>query len=360
MFKWAKKQLDRISSPTLDWVQVEVTTHCNGSCIYCPHTIMKNQWVNKHMPIELFNEFIPFIGYTDLVYLQGWGEPLLNNNFFEMVRTCKARGKRVGFTTNGMLLTEDTIQTLLDLQLDIIGISLAGATARTNDRIRKGSNLDKVISNLELLRKIKAEKKSHVPAVHLAYLMLRSNFHELKDILPVARKVGAKQIVASNLTLIVDPKLSPEAIFNDTERMDYYRNTLEEIKQRAAREKIVFDYHGPGLEDASVCCRENVRKACVINIDGEVVPCVLTNPVLCGNRDAPHGKTSRYTFKDQSFPLRGMSFGNIRNESLTRIWNKKEYLKFRHLFDPQKAGKPDQIHSKMPERCLKCYKRLGA
>ena len=360
MFKWAKRQLDRISSPTLDWVQVEITTHCNGSCIYCPHTIMRNQWVNRHMPVELFNKLIPFIGYTDLVYLQGWGEPLLNNNFFEMVRTCKALGKRVGFTTNGMLLTEDTIQTLVELQLDIIGISLAGTTARTNDRIRKGSNLDKVISHLELLRKIKAEKKSQAPAVHLAYLMLRSNFHELKDILHIARKVGAKQIVASNLTLIVDPKLSSEAIFNDTERMDYYRNTLEEIKQRAAREKIIFDYHGPGLEEASVCCRENVRQACVINIEGEVVPCVLTNPVLCGNREAPHGKTSRYTFKDQSFPLRGMSFGNIRNESLTRIWNKKEYLKFRDLFDPQKAGKPEQIHSKMPERCVKCYKRLGA
>jgi MoaA/NifB/PqqE/SkfB family radical SAM enzyme len=370
MFKWAKRQLDRISSPTLDWIQVEVTTHCNGSCIYCPHTIMKNQWVNKHMPIELFNELIPFIGYTDLVYLQGWGEPLLNNNFFEMVRTCKALGKRVGFTTNGMLLTEDTIQTLVDLQLDIMGISLAGATAKTNNRIRKGSNLDKVISNLELLRKIKAEKKSQAPALHLAYLMLRSNFHELKDILHIARKLGAKQIVASNLTLIVDPKLSAEAIFNDTERMDYYRNTLEEIKQRAAREKIVFDYHGPGLDDASVQCRENVRQACVINIDGEVVPCVLTNPVLSpltpalspvGERvSVGDGKPACYVFKDQSFPLRGMSFGNIRNESLTRIWNKKEYLKFRHLFDPQKAGKPEQIHSKMPERCVKCYKRLGA
>ncbi|MBN2034361.1 MAG: radical SAM protein [Deltaproteobacteria bacterium] len=360
MFQWAKRQLDRISSPTLDWVQVEITTHCNGSCIYCPHTIMRNRWVSRHMPIELFNELIPFLGYTDLVYLQGWGEPLLNSDFFEMVRACKARGKRVGFTTNGMLLTEDTIQTLVALQLDIIGISLAGTTARTNDRIRKGSNLNRVISHLEILHKIKAEMKSQVPAVHLAYLMLRSNFHELREILPIARKVGAQQIVASNLTLIVDPKLSAEAIFNDTERMDYYRNTLEEIKQRAAREKIVFDYHGPGLEEASVCCRENVRKACVINIEGEVVPCVLTNPVLCGNREATHGKTPRHTFKDQSFPLRGMSFGNIRNESLTRIWNKKEYLKFRDLFDPRKTGKPEQVHSKMPECCVTCYKRLGA
>ena len=195
--------------------------------------------------------------------------------------------------------------------------------------------------------------------MHLAYLMLTSNFYELEHIVAFAKSVGAKQIVASNLTLIIDPRLSSEAIFNDTGRTDYYRIALEEIKDRAAREDIIFGYHGPDLDDASLCCRENVRQACVINVEGEVSPCVFTNSVLCGDRDAPHGKTSRYTFKDQSFPLRGMSFGNIRNESLTRIWNKKEYLKFRHLFDPQKAGKPERIHSKMPERCVKCYKRLG-
>ena len=347
MFKWFKRQLDKIGSPSLDWVQVEVTTYCNASCIYCPHTVMRNSWANRHMPIELFYELIPFLGYTDLVYLQGWGEPLLNNDFFEMVRICKDQGKCVGFTTNGMLLTEDTIRMLVDLQLDIICISLAGTTARTHNRIRKGTDFNKIISNLERLCKIEGEKKTEAPAVHLAYLMLKSNFHELKEIIPLAKRIGAKQIVASNLTLLVDPELSPEAIFNDTVGTDYYRNTLDEIRDRAARENIIFDYHGPGLDDVSVRCRENVHRACVINVEGEVVPCVFTNPVL----------SSYYTFKDQSLPLRGMSFGNIRSESLTRIWNKKEYARFRALFDPETAINSEQIRSEIPQCCLKCYKR---
>ncbi|MCK4391029.1 MAG: radical SAM protein [Desulfobacterales bacterium] len=351
MLEWIKRELDKIGSPTLDWVQVEVTTYCNGSCIYCPHTVMRKRWANRHMPIELFHELIPFLRCTELVYLQGWGEPLLNKNFFEMVRICKDRGKRVGFTTNGTLLTEDTIRTLVDLHLDIIGISLAGTTASTHNQIRKGTDFNKVISHLERLRKIKTEKRTEVPAVHLAYLMLKSNFHELKEILLLAKRIGAKQIVASNQTLIVDPKLSAQAIFNDTQRMGYYRTTLDEISHRAAREEIVFDYHGPGLDDASLRCRENVHRACVINVEGEVVPCVMTNPVL---------SPSHYIFKNQSVPLRGMSFGNIRKKSLTRIWNKKEYARFRALFDPETARKPEQIRSEMPLCCVKCYKRLGA
>jgi len=350
MFEWVKRQLDKIGSPNLDWVQVEVTTYCNGACVYCPHTLMRHRWANRHMPIELFCKLVPFLRNTDLVYLQGWGEPLLNNDFFEMVRICKDQGKRVGFTTNGMLLTEDTIRTLIDLQLDIIGISLAGTTAKTHNQIRKGTDFNKVISHLERLCKIQIEKKTRVPALHLAYLMLKSNFHELKEILPFAKRIGAKQIVVSNLTLIVDPKLLEEAIFNDTVHTDYYRNALDEIRHRAGCENIIFEYHGPGLDDASICCRENVHRACVINVEGEVVPCVLTNPVL----------SSYYTFKDQSLPLRGMSFGNIRSESLTRIWNKKEYARFRDLFDPETRRKPEQIRSQMPQCCVKCYKRLGA
>ena len=359
MFEWVKRQLDKIGSPTLDWIQVEVTTHCNASCIYCPHTVMRNRWANRHMPIEVFYEFIPFLRHTELVYLQGWGEPLLHKDFFEMVRICKDRGKRVGFTTNGMLLTEDTIRTLVDLELDIMGISLAGTTARTHNQIRKGTDFNKLISHLERLCKIQAEKKTEVPAVHLAYLMLKSNFHEIKEILPLAKRVGAKQIVASNQTLIVDQKLSAEAIFNDTESTDYYRNTLDEIRDRAARKNIIFDYHGPSLDDASFCCRENVHRACVINVEGEVVPCVFTNPVLCESRELGNAKPPCYIFNEQSLPLRGMSFGSIRNESLTRIWNKKEYARFRELFDPETRRKPGQTRSEMPQSCVKCYKRLG-
>jgi len=264
----------------------------------------------------------------------------------------------VGLTTNGMLLSEDTMQKLVDLELDIIGVSLAGTSSRTHNHFRKGTDFDKVISCVERLDRIKAQKKTYLPEVHLAYLMLRSNFRELPEILPLARKTGAKQVVASNLTLIMDPKLASEAIFNDRDRMDYYENTLKEIKDRAALEDIVFDYHGPGLDDASVSCRENVRHACVISVEGDVVPCVFTNPVVCENQRA--GKGPCYTFKEECVPLRGVPFGNIRNETLTRIWNKKEYARFRDLFDPAIPRKPEQIRLEMPKSCLQCYKRLGA
>jgi len=201
------------------------------------------------------------------------------------------------------------------------------------------------------LDKIKAEKRTRFPAVHLAFLMLRSNFHELKQILPVAKRLGVEQIVASNLTLIVDPRFSKEAIFSDEECKDYYINTLEDLRDKAAREKIMFDYHGPGLSDASPGCRENVHRACVINVEGEVGPCIFTNPLLC----------SLNAFKDRSCLQEAISFGNIGRETLTRIWNKKEYREFRNLFDPEIAKdlEPEHMRLQMPRSCLKCHMRFG-
>jgi hypothetical protein len=73
-----------------------------------------------------------------------------------------------------------------------------------------------------------------------------------------------------------------------------------------------------------------------------------------------NAKPLHYIFNEQSIPLRGMSFGNIRNETLTRIWNRREYARFRDLFDPETSRKPEQTRSEMPQCCVKCYKRLGA
>jgi len=275
-----------------------------------------------------------------------------------MIRMCKDNGKRVGFTTNGMLLSEEIIRNLIDLKVDILGISLAGTTATTHNRIRQGTDFDMVVSNLGQLCRIKGETNSQVPSLHLAYLILRSNFHELKYIVPLAKMLGAQQIVASNLSLIVESKLSAEAIFNDTGRTDYYRSLLEEIKATAARDGIIFEYNRPDLNDASHRCSENVYCSCVINVEGEVVPCVFTNPALCGNHVFGGEKSPTYIFKNRSFALKGMSFGNIHNENLTRIWHRIEYAGFRELFNPEAVIEPGQILSEMPECCRYCYKRL--
>ncbi len=358
MLTWLKKQKEQIISPVLDWVQIEVTTHCNAACIYCPHTLARESWQSAHFPLTLFHDLLPSLNHTNLVFLQGWGEPLLHPDIFEMVRLCKNRNKIVGFTTNGMLLNKEIIHTIVDLQVDILGVSFAGTTPATHNQIRKGTNFDTVVAALEYLRRIKAERKITKPAVHLAYVMLASNFDELSRITRLAKKVGAEQVVASNLTLIQEPQLFQEALFNNPQRLNEYSRTLAGIKKEAADNNILFAYRDPSLDEASCVCPENVCRACVVNVTGEVGPCVFTNPILSGSYGKAKGKQRVTIFKAQPIPFETFSFGNIKNIGLTRIWQSNKYWKFRKIFDPKTRLLPGEILAEMPPSCKTCYKRL--
>jgi MoaA/NifB/PqqE/SkfB family radical SAM enzyme len=353
MLAWLKKQWDVISAPSLDWVQIGVTTRCEARCLYCPHTLLAPHWTDQDLPLDLFRALLPFLRHTDLVFLQGWGEPLLNEDLFEMIRLCKERGHRVGFTTNGMLLTEETARRLLDLQLDILAVSLAGTTADTHDRIRRGTNFNRIMANLETFQRLKIREGIPLPAVHLAYIMLRSNFREIRRIVPLARDVGAAEIVASHLSLILEDGLRGQALFSHPQHQAEYLEIQEETKNDAARQGIGFAYRSPTLNEASRLCSENVRRACVVTVDGGVTPCVFLDPVLLGTSDLGLPGPPRYRFGDRLLTIEALSFGNLHEESLTRIWKGAAYTDFRARFDPELRPLPP-----LPRRCATCYKRI--
>ena len=344
--------------PALDWIQLEITTKCNAQCIYCPHLYFSE---TKDMPVETFYGIASCLNNTNLVYLQGWGEPLLNDDIFRMIEFCKMNNKLVGFTTNGQLLEEKIIVELIDLKLDILCVSLAGTTSPTQSRFRKGNNFDQIISNLNLLREIKKQKNASKPDLHIAYLMLESNFEEMRNIILLAQKLGAKQVIASNLTLIIEKELIAEALFNNKRKYDYYASILEQIKEEALKKEIVFFYHNPipfpflsGLN-----CSENVCNALVIDVEGNVSPCVFTMPSLNKNLVINNKKIPSHYFQEQVFQLKEKSFGNIASESLLEIWNKKSYSAFRNYFDNTSEAIPDLNTIKHPECCAKCYKSLA-
>jgi len=55
-----------------------------------------------------------------------------------------------GFTTNGILLNRGKAREL-DTGLDIISISVAGATWKTHDRVKVGSDLERIVENVAYL-----------------------------------------------------------------------------------------------------------------------------------------------------------------------------------------------------------------
>lgn len=191
--------LSRRERRPFDAFQVEITTHCSLHCAFCPHESLRSSWLPRHMPMTLFDKLVPDLALARLVHLQGWGEPLLHPDLLRMVELAKGAGCMVGLTTNGVLLNEDRWDPLIQSGLDLLAVSIAGATPATHDALRAGSHLPEIVDNVSGLSRRKMALQSESPKIVVTYTMMRSNLKELPEAVRLAHKVGARELVAANL-----------------------------------------------------------------------------------------------------------------------------------------------------------------
>ncbi len=314
-----KRLLRRSKRPVLDWIQIEVTSLCGASCLYCPHTVYRDHWDHGSMSLETFRSLSSHFKMADLVFLQGWGEPFLNKHLLEMVKIAKDEGVKVGLTTSGMHLTAETMDALIELRLDILGVSLAGTRPETHNRLRAGTDFDHITRSLAELKERKARRNSSVPHVHLAYLMVKSNFEDVRQILAYANETDSKDIICSNLNFFPSPELREEALFIDQGNRGYYGEILKDLQSEAKNSAINFFFYNPVLPEASLSvCPENILRSCFISYDGSVSSCVFTN--------IPLGEKT-----DQPLPKR-IVYGDVKRNTLSEIWDSDAYRHFRDIF----------------------------
>lgn len=314
---------NRLKNPSLDWIQVEVSSHCNAGCLYCPHTLLHDQWKNQHLSLDLFERLVPCFPKTDLVFLQGWGEPFLCPDLMQMIALAKDAGCRVGTTTNGMLLDEKMVQQLITLQLDILCISLAGVDS-ANDRLRKGTSLRRLLDTLGMISDMKKQNSSHYPKINIAYLLLHSGLDDVNQLPDMLAGLGIADIILSTLDFVPEGPMAKEVVrprskdaFNALDRQ------LRAVREKAKAHGINLCYHLVNPTAPCQVCTENIEKAVFISSTGAVSPCVFTNLPITFDENQADGRFTSYQ------PL---IFGNINELTLPEIWQSKDYKQFRASF----------------------------
>ena len=325
--------------PKLDWIQVEVTSCCDGDCIYCPRHVYKKQWKNRQMPLDKFRSLKPAFKKTDLVHLQGWGEPLLHPEIMEMLKIVKDCRAKVGTTTNANRLNPSMAESLVMSGLNIIGFSLAGISAEKNDSIRKGTSLDSVIKAIENLQKAKEKLQSAYPDIHVAYMLLNSNLDELENMPEFFARLKVDQVVVSSLSLVCSPELKNESVLAETElQWEELIKRVEKVQEDAVRKGVDMHFQLVSPLAWPKPCGENVARALVVDAGGEVSPCVLANvPVTAG---------CTYYFGQEEIEFPKSSFGNTFEKPLGRIWRNPDFRRFRKR----------HLRGDLPSICQKCYK----
>lgn len=342
--------------------QLEVTSRCNLKCVMCPVTVLADHWPAVDMSWETFEKLAAAFERTKWVHLQGWGEPLLHRRLLDMIHRAKGAGCQVGFTTNGTRLTEETAERLLDSGLDLLAVSIAGATADTHEAIRVGSDFAKLIENIRRLLVLRVERQVAKPKVEIFFLMTPANLRELPQAVELAAHLGADELVATNLDYVMTPELDALRAYATVAPAPAFRTAMEQAREVARRAGIAFRPYPLEAKEMAVCDL-NPLKILYVSADGSVSPCVYTS--LTGQSDIPR------FFSGEAVHIPPVSFGNVNERSLMEIWESPAYGAFRRQFAQRVMAAGRMVFSGVggdseredihlaPEPCRTCPKLYG-
>ena len=154
-------------------VDIELTNVCDIQCAMCERRLMKRPL--GMMSMEMFKQIVAEcdeIG-VDSVKLNLWGEPVLHKELAEMVRHAKNNSQLIlQFNTNANRLTPEISSALVSSGLDKLTISLDGVSKETYEKVRCGSNFERVVRNVNALLEAKKDADASLPLVTLQIIRM--------------------------------------------------------------------------------------------------------------------------------------------------------------------------------------------
>ncbi len=148
------------------FANIEITTRCNFKCRYCARTNLDKD--SKDMDRETFIRILDLLPHAYRVTLVGLGEPLLHPRLTEFIEIASSLKRRVGLVTNASLLDSSISKGLISAGLDSIAFSLDTVNQDVASRVRKGTDIDRVIDNIRQFIKIANAARPMAKAVFTA------------------------------------------------------------------------------------------------------------------------------------------------------------------------------------------------
>jgi MoaA/NifB/PqqE/SkfB family radical SAM enzyme len=173
-----------------------VTRRCNLRCDMCLRELLDPAGDVDATPavVDAVLEASPLLWS---VLLHGDGEPLLHPRLASILGSLKSRmraGGKVGLLTNGMGMNFEKMRELTDLGLDWLSFSLDGSSKDTVERIRRGSDFDRIVANAR--RAVEYGKRTRPGGIRYSIqcTLRRSNVGELPDLVRLAGELGVDNV----------------------------------------------------------------------------------------------------------------------------------------------------------------------
>lgn len=295
----------------------ELTNKCNFQCIMCGREAVN--FKTKDLPIEVVKDCEPFYDRTEEVTLHGWGEGTLHPKTAEVLEYLNTFPMlRKYFVTNGSTMPR-IMEPIFAHHVDLVALSLDGATPETNNGIRKGGDFNREVASVRRLIEEKASRGANYPFVNLVFTAMARNIHELPMMVELANSLGLPEVKVVYLTVFND-SLVPESLVDKQELVMEHFGKAKELAEKYGINLKLPEIQGTGDFGTMK------HKPCpfpwrdlYIGSDGYVRPCQSSADKLLHIRD----------------------YG-----SFEEIWNAEPMRKMRATVNDQEA---------MPAGCANCY-----
>jgi len=278
---------------------LDICEFCNQTCSFCDRRLhfLKNKRKARAWNIDEFNKTLPRLAQEyQIAFSGGLGEPLLNKDLPKMLRGLKRVNKKIKLRvlTNGLTLTPKLCEEIL-CDVDVFRISLIAATEKTHQKFIEKSDFQKIISNLEYLKRVKPESLRLV----ISFIGMKDNVDEFPALVRLAHALNVDEIALQSLSergldLIKGQSLVryPDLLLQKWEEAKIIANSYDNIslsitdayksiilKKDAKVEKIDLD-NFQSTKDRNNRPRKGQTRDCLapfystmIDIKGRILPC---------------------------------------------------------------------------------------
>lgn len=162
----------------------ELTYACNLQCAHCLSSSGRRD--PRELSTSQCKDVIDELAQMQVFYVNiGGGEPTIRADFWDLVQYAVHRKVGVKFSTNGARITPERAELMADTGYVDVQVSLDGATAEVNDRIRGPGSYDVALRALACLA------DAGFTDAKISVVCTRENVDQLDDFQALAERFGA-------------------------------------------------------------------------------------------------------------------------------------------------------------------------
>ena len=281
---------------------LEMTRNCNLRCQICCQSLVEIP--RPEIAPEIIEKVKPMVPYCESVAVYGFGESLTAPHFFDYLQRLPFDDQQtILLTTNGILVSPDVSQRILDSPINMFEVSLDATNEDTYEFIRGVRMWSHIVENIRYFNKLKQAMNSHKPKLRLCFVAMRKNIEQLPDFVRLAKELNAEFVDVGYMNVFREELREQSLFFHQDLAIQKFTEAQQVADQLQITLNLPRYFNQEPIEDSikhdSNCYEpwQFVQVCC----DGTILPC---------------WNTSR--------PL-----GDLNHQNFNEIWNNQAFQEFR-------------------------------